>query len=239
MKKILYHIFLLLCIAVFCISAYKLYGYYKSYKEAKDTYEKIKKDNVKKTNGDRTIDFDKLRAKNPDIVGWVYAKGTGIDYPIVQGKDNEEYLHMDYNKKKSSSGTIFLDHGCDKSFISDNNIIYGHHMKNGTMFAQLLKYKEQDFFEKYPYFSIYTPDGKESKYQIFVAGVVEDTAVNYQFAFQSDEEFLNYIETIIGTSLYTPNVEIDAASQIVTLSTCTNVADEERFVVQAVKVSEQ
>ena len=66
-------------------------------------------------------------------------------------------------------------------------------MKNGTMFAQLLKYKEQDFFEKYPYFSIYTPDGKESKYQIFVAGVVEDTAVNYQFAFQSDEEFLNYI----------------------------------------------
>ena len=98
MKKILYHIFLLLCIAVFCISAYKLYGYYKSYKEAKDTYEKIKKDNVKKTNGDRTIDFDKLRAKNPDIVGWVYAKGTGIDYPIVQGKDNEEYLHMDYNK---------------------------------------------------------------------------------------------------------------------------------------------
>mgnify|MGYP000818461105 CR=1 FL=1 len=239
MKKILYHIFLLLCIAVFCISAYKLYGYYKSYKEAKDTYEKIKKDNVKKTNGDRTIDFDKLRAKNPDIVGWVYAKGTGIDYPIVQGKDNEEYLHMDYNKKKSSSGTIFLDHGCDKSFISDNNIIYGHHMKNGTMFAQLLKYKEQDFFEKYPYFSIYTPDGKESKYQIFVAGVVEDTAVNYQFAFQSDEEFLNYIETIKGTSLYTPNVEIDAASQIVTLSTCTNVADEERFVVQAVKVSEQ
>ena len=112
-------------------------------------------------------------------------------------------------------------------------------MKNGTMFAQLLKYKEQDFFEKYPYFSIYTSDGKESKYQIFVAGVVEDTAVNYQFAFQSDEEFLNYIETIKGTSLYTPNVEINAASQIVTLSTCTNVADEERFVVQAVKVSEQ
>ena len=135
MKKILYHIFLLLCIAVFCISAYKLYGYYKSYKEAKDTYEKIKKDNVKKTHGDRTIDFDKLRAKNPDIVGWVYAKGTGIDYPIVQGKDNEEYLHMDYNKQKSSSGTIFLDHGCDKLFISDNNIIYGHHLKVISAYA--------------------------------------------------------------------------------------------------------
>ena len=157
MKKILYHIFLLLCIAVFCISAYKLYGYYKSYKEAKDTYEKIKKDNVKKTHGDRTIDFDKLRAKNPDIVGWVYAKGTGIDYPIVQGKDNEEYLHMDYNKQKSSSGTIFLDHGCDKSFISDNNIIYGHHMKNGTMFAKLLKFREESFLKKHHVIILYTP----------------------------------------------------------------------------------
>ena len=107
MKKILYHIFLLLCIAVFCISAYKLYGYYKSYKEAKDTYEKIKKDNVKKTNGDRTIDFDKLRAKNPDIVGWVYAKGTGIDYPIVQGKITKNIFIWITIRKKAVQGRSF------------------------------------------------------------------------------------------------------------------------------------
>ena len=109
MKKILYHIFLLLCIAVFCISAYKLYGYYKSYKEAKDTYEKIKKDNVKKTNGDRTIDFDKLRAKNPDIVGWVYAKGT---YSESSGRGQNWYLEGRINYDRT-----FRDHRISGLFL--------------------------------------------------------------------------------------------------------------------------
>ena len=155
---------------------------------------------------------------NPDTVGWIrFEEPSEISYPVVKGRDNEEYLTRTFEANDNKLGTLFVDKDNTGTFTDRNTII----------------------FEKYPYFSIYTPDGKESKYQIFVAGVVEDTAVNYQFAFQSDEEFLNYIETIIGTSLYTPNVEIDAASQIVTLSTCTNVADEERFVVQAVKVSEQ
>ena len=187
-----------------------------------------------------TVDFATLQQMNPDTVGWIrFEEPSEISYPVVKGRDNEEYLTRTFEANDNKLGTLFVDKDNTGTFTDRNTIIYGHNMKNGTMFAQLLKYKEQDFFEKYPYFSIYTPDGKESKYQIFVAGVVEDTAVNYQFAFQSDEEFLNYIETVKGTSLYTPNVEIDAASQIVTLSTCTNVADEERFVVQAVKVSEQ
>lgn len=84
-------------------------------------------------------------------------RGQELIIRIVQGKDNEEYLHMDYNKKKSSSGTIFLDHGCDKSFISDNNIIYGHHMKNGTMFAKLLKFREESFLKKHHVIILYTP----------------------------------------------------------------------------------
>ena len=212
MKKILYHIFLLLCIAVFCISAYKLYGYYKSYKEAKDTYEKIKKDNVKKTNGDRTIDFDKLRAKNPDIVGWVYAKGTGIDYPIVQGKDNEEYLHMDYNKKKSSSGTIFLDHGCDKSFISDNNIIYGHHMKNGTMFAKLLKFREESFLKKHHVIILYTPNTFANETQ--------------------KKEYITKIRRMSEPSIKLDDKKID---RIYTFVTCSYERDDNRTYVHAVE----
>ena len=101
----------------------------------------------------------------------------------------KEYLTRTFEANDNKLGTLFVDKDNTGTFTDRNTIIYGHNMKNGTMFAQLLKYKEQDFFEKYPYFSIYTPDGKESKYQIFVAGVVEDTAVNYQLHFSRMRSF--------------------------------------------------
>lgn len=250
---LLSNLILILAVCVFVFSGYQLYQIFSEYHEGKKEYEEIRElviqEEPKKEPEEEkepevqprfTVDFATLQQMNPDTVGWIrFEEPSEISYPVVKGRDNEEYLTRTFEANDNKLGTLFVDKDNTGTFTDRNTIIYGHNMKNGTMFAQLLKYKEQDFFEKYPYFSIYTPDGKESKYQIFVAGVVEDTAVNYQFAFQSDEEFLNYIETIKGTSLYTPNVEIDAASQIVTLSTCTNVADEERFVVQAVKVSEQ
>ena len=231
MKKILYHIFLLLCIAVFCISAYKLYGYYKSYKEAKDTYEKIKKDNVKKTNGDRTIDFDKLQAKNPDIVGWVYAKGTGIDYPIVQGKDNEEYLHQDFNKKKSSSGTIFLDNNCKKDFTSDNNIIYGHHMKNGTMFAQLLKFREKSFLKKHNEIMIFTPD--RTIHLKVISAYAQKAQNKIPVTFANDKQKKAYIKKIESMSEQTIKTSRINDSHIYTFVTCSYEGEDNRTYVHA------
>ena len=256
MKKKTWIALCCLCVGILC-GGIGIYKYFQE-KQAGSEYEKLKEEVTKKepqreerTEGNATeevpsagvnvpIDFATLQQQNPDVYAWITVGQTAVDYPILQhSTDNSYYLNHTIDGEEKPEGAIYTENYNTKTFEDPNTVIYGHDMKNGTMFAQLLKYKEQDFFEKYPYFSIYTPDGKESKYQIFVAGVVEDTAVNYQFAFQSDEEFLNYIETVKGTSLYTPNVEIDAASQIVTLSTCTNVADEERFVVQAVKVSEQ
>ena len=158
MKRMINNILLIICIFIFCISTWKLYGYYRSYKKAKDTYSKIAKENVKISKNERKIDFKKLKSQNQDIAGWIYIRGTTIDYPIVQGKDNEEYLHQDFNKKKSSSGTIFLDNNCKKDFTSDKNIIYGHHMKNGTMFVQLLKFREKSFLKQHNEIMIFTPD---------------------------------------------------------------------------------
>ena len=206
MKKILYHIFLLLCIAVFCISAYKLYGYYKSYKEAKDTYEKIKKDNVKKTHGDRTI---------------------------VQGKDNEEYLHMDYNKQKSSSGTIFLDHGCDKSFISDNNIIYGHHMKNGTMFAKLLKFREESFLKKHHVIILYTP--KKTMHLKVISAYAVKAQDQMPITFANETQKKEYITKIRRMS--EPSIKLDdkKIDRIYTFVTCSYERDDNRTYVHAVE----
>ena len=233
MKKIIYHIFLLLCIAVFCISIFKLYGYYRSYKEAKDTYETIKKDNVKQSNGDRTIDFDKLRAKNPDIVGWVYAKGIGIDYPIVQGKDNEEYLHMDYNKKKSSSGTIFLDHGCDKTFASDNNIIYGHHMKNGTMFANLLKFREDSFLKKHHTIILYTP--KKALHLKVISAYAMKAQDHIPITFANEKEKKEYIKKIQHRSEPLIRRKNQKIQRIYTFVTCSYEREDNRTYVHAVE----
>lgn len=233
MKKIIYRILLLLCIAVFCISAWKLYRYYRSYKEAKDTYEKIKKDNVEKSNGDRTINFEKLRAKNLDIVGWVYAKGTGIDYPIVQGKDNEEYLHMDFNKKKSSSGTIFLDHGCDKTFATDNNIIYGHHMKNGTMFANLLKFREDAFLKKHDTIILYTP--KKTLHLKVISAYAMKAQNEIPITFADEKQKKAYIKKI--RQLSEPSIQVDnkKIGCIYTFVTCSYEREDNRTYVHAIE----
>lgn len=180
-----------------------------------------------------TIDFDKLRAKNPDIVGWVYAKGTGIDYPIVQGKDNEEYLHMDYNKKKSSSGTIFLDHGCDKSFISDNNIIYGHHMKNGTMFAKLLKFREESFLKKHHVIILYTP--KKTMYLKVISSYAVKAQDQMPITFANEMQKKEYITKIRRMS--EPSIKLDdkKIDRIYTFVTCSYERDDNRTYVHAVE----
>lgn len=233
MKKIIYHIFLLICIIVFCISAWKLYGYYKSYKEAKDTYHKIQKESVDTSKGERKIDFDKLRAKNPDIVGWVYAKGTGIDYPIVQGKDNEEYLHLDYNRKKSSSGTIFLDHSCDKKFTSDNNIIYGHHMKNGTMFANLLKFREDSFLKKHSTIILYTPE--KTIHLKVISAYAMKAQDHMPVTFAKEKQKQKYIDKICRMSEPSIKVSQKKINHIYTFVTCSYEKEDNRTYVHAIE----
>ena len=200
---LLSNLILILAVCVFVFSGYQLYQIFSEYHEGKKEYEEIRElviqeEPNKETEEEKepevqprfTVDFATLQQMNPDTVGWIrFEEPSEISYPVVKGRDNEEYLTRTFEANDNKLGTLFVDKDNTGTFTDRNTIIYGHNMKNGTMFAQLLKYKEQDFLEKYPYFSIYTPDGKESKYQIFVAGVVEDTAVNYQFAFQSDEEF--------------------------------------------------
>ena len=233
MKKIIYYTFLLICIIVFCVSAWKLYGYYTSYKQARDTYDEIQKESIKKTKNERKIDFDKLRAKNSDVVGWVYAKGTGIDYPIVQGKDNEEYLHMDYNKKKSSSGTIFLDHGCDKQFTSDNNIVYGHHMRNGTMFAKLLKFREQSFLKKHSTIILYTPE--KTIHLKVISAYAWKAQDQMPITFAKEKQKQQYIKKI--RSMSEPSIKISKKKikRIYTFVTCSYEREDNRTYVHAIE----
>ena len=231
MKRMIKNILLIICIFIFCISTWKLYGYYRSYKKAKDTYSKIAKENVKISKNERKIDFKKLKSQNQDIAGWIYIRGTTIDYPIVQGKDNEEYLHQDFNKKKSSSGTIFLDNNCKKDFTSDNNIIYGHHMKNGTMFAQLLKFREKSFLKKHNEIMIFTPD--RTIHLKVISAYAQKAQNKIPVTFANDKQKKAYIKKIESMSEQTIKTSRINDSHIYTFVTCSYEGEDNRTYVHA------
>ena len=236
---------LLAAVCVLLFSLYKLAGIFMEYHEGEKEYEAIQKVAIRQEPAEDgtekfVVDFEALRLKNPDTAAWIrFEEPSVISYPVVYCGDNVTYLTKTFEANDNKLGAIFIDGENNPDFTDRNTIIYGHNMKNKTMFAELLDYQEKSYWKKYPYFYIYTPDGKEIKYQIYAAGVISDTAGNYQITFGSDEDFQNYIYQTIQSSAYATGVEVTPASKVVTLSTCTNVRDDERFVVHGVAVSEQ
>ena len=177
---------------------------------------------------------------NSDVVGWIrFDEPSEINYPVVQGRDNEEYLKRTFEANTNKLGTLFVDVNNPGDFSGRNTFIYGHNMKNGSMFAQLLKYKDDSFYKEHPYFYIYTPDGKVRTYEIFSAGVVKDTSDSYIMDYADDAAFQTYIDYIKQRSAYPTSAEVTTASKIVSLSTCTNVRDDERFLVHGVMIKEE
>lgn len=183
-----------------------------------------------------SVDFDALMKENRDTVAWIrFDEPSVINYPVVQGSDNEEYLTRTFSASDNKLGAIFMDARNSADFSDRNTLIYGHHLNTGgEMFSQLFEYEDESFCREHPNFYIYTPDGKIRTYTVFSAGVVKDDADNYDLEFSSDEEFEQYIQICRDSSSYQVDVEINAQSQIVSLSTCTNVRDDERFLVQGV-----
>lgn len=245
-SNIVSNIILVIAIVVFAVSAYKLYGIFSEYNKGDKEYQKIqdlvinteKKDDTKEEAF--SVDFEKLLEMNSDVVGWIrFDEPSEINYPVVQGRDNEEYLKRTFEANTNKLGTLFVDVNNPGDFSGRNTFIYGHKMKNGSMFAQLLKYKDDSFYKEHPYFYIYTPDGKVRTYEIFSAGVVKDTSDSYIMDYADDAAFQTYIDYIKQQSAYPTSAEVTTASKIVSLSTCTNVRDDERFLVHGVMIKEE
>ncbi len=258
-KPILSNIILIIAIAVFCISGYKLYGIFSEYRKGEKEYDKLNDEIVsvevqeeseipedpedsEETEQEKkvvVINFEELLRMNPDTVGWLrFDEPAQISYPLVRAEDNDKYLHRTFEGKKNSAGAIFVDADNAGDFSDRNTFIHGHNMKNGSMFGQLRKYKSQSFCKENPYFYIHTPDGKVSTYQVFAVCVVKDTSESYNKWYNTDQEFLDYIEHIQGIAKYPVDVEVKVDSKIVSLSTCTNVTDDERLIVHGVKMLE-
>ena len=233
-------IILIIALAVFAYSAYQLFDIYYGYHKGETEYDEIEKTvvSIDQEEADRyQVDFDALKEINPDVVAWIrFDEPAIINYPVVQGKDNSEYLSKTFKGYENTVGTIFVNVDNNPDFTDRNTIIYGHHMNNGTMFNELDEYESEEFWKKYPCFYIYTPDGAQLKYQIYSAGIVKDIAENYTYEFADDEAFRSFLQITKESSFYDTGVEPDLDSKIVTLSTCTKANNDERLVVHGMLV---
>ncbi len=163
---------------------------------------------------------ESLIAKNPDCIGWLRINGTKIDYPIMQTKDNPQfYLRRDFNKQYSYLGTPFMDTRCDANY--DNNlIVYGHNMKDGKMFADLLKYREKSYFKEYNIIHFITPNSVQ-EYEVIAVCKVKSDDEWYGYTCQTDKEsFNNLISHIKDKSLYFTEESVEYGDYFLTLSTC-------------------
>lgn len=220
MKKV---INILLIVAII-FSLYKVISKVIDYKESQNTYEKIQE---VKNNSNNFI--EELININKDYKMWIEVPNTNINYPVVQGKDNDFYLNHDFKKKESSSGAIFIDYKND--IEKDKNIIiYGHNMRNKSMFQNLMKFKDKGFWEQDNKITLIIDD-VIYEYDIFSAYVSDAKDVNLKINFKDDKEYLKYIEDIKKKSIFSKDINIKSTDKILTLSTCSYETESSRIVI--------
>ena len=242
MKKVLIIIIYIILVFLIVISIkYTLKEFYwkkEAIKETKiiDTIE-IDEKKVTKESSKKMLQVRSLKQENQDIIGFLEIENTNISYPVVQGKDNEFYMTHNYKKEKSKNGAIFLDKNYDWNIESNNLLIYGHNLNNGTMFQELLKYENEDYYKEHPII-LFTTEDEEKKYEIisvFKSKVYnkQDDVFKYYFFInrKTEYEYKNYIENIKKISIY--NIENTAkyGEELISLSTCSYHIKDGRFVV--------
>ena len=229
---------LIVAVCVFVFSLYQLAIMLIPYHTGGQEYEEIQ--NLAVTADEDgsgfSVDFDALLEINPDTIAWIrFDEPSIINYPVVKSADNNEYLTKTFAENDNKLGAIFMDMRNSSDFSDRNTIIYGHHLNvSPEMFSRLHLYEDEEFCREHPNFYIYTPDGSVRTYTVFSAGIVNDAANNYDVEFASDEEFEQYIELCRESSNYQVDVEVNAQSQILSLSTCTGDQRDERFLLQGV-----
>lgn len=244
MRKIVTVILVCIFAAAACVSGYKIYQIMSEYQSGETAYKSLKKyvstpssdietkalEQPDTTPEQPIIDFDGLSAVNSDIVGWIQLDGSVIDYPIARCDNNDYYLEHLFNKEVNSSGCIFLDFRNSSDFSDQNSIIYGHHMKNGSMFSAITNYNSQSFYDEHPTFRLYTPNANY-EIEIFAGYVANLQDQTWNTEFNNDADFSQWIDARIQKSAFQSNVRPSVKDKIVTLSTCSYEFENARFVV--------
>lgn len=179
------------------------------------------------------VDFTALREVNPNTVAWLTCEDTAIHYPVVQGEDNDYYLTHLPDGSYNSGGSLFLDCRVASDFSDTHSIIYGHYMKNGTMFAALAGYKEQKFYDQHPRMLLVTPEGRfvVELFSGYVASVKEEA---WKLDFSSPEEWERWLAETAERSGFHSQVQPSPQDKILTLSTCSYEFENARFVLHGI-----
>lgn len=221
---------------IILVSGYKIGKTLWDYQVAKSAYtnisEKTAKVDPKQFTG--VVDWKALKKVNPDVQGWLYQKGTVINYPVVQGTDNDTYLHTRFDKQWSGGGTLFVDCRMEKDFKGFNSIIYGHHMKDGSMFRSIRGYtKEDGYYDKHKTLELATPHGNYHLV-VFSAFITKATDENTYKMTYDEAEKQAYIDRAWEQSelpITRDSVDVTKDDRLVTLSTCAYDYEEARYIV--------
>lgn len=192
---------------------------------------------------EKKLDWDALAEENEHIYAWIYIPGTNVDYPMVQHPENVNY-YLDHNLDHSSGlpGCIYTENFNSKDFTDPNTVIYGHNMKNGSMFATLHKFEDKAFFEENRFAYIYTPD-RVLVYDIFAAYEFSNLHLMLSFDFETKESFELYLSGIREindmNSHHREETEVTGEDRIITMSTCIGNKPNNRWIVAGVLIGEE
>lgn len=241
-KKGLKYILILIIIIGLCTLAYYIYiNKYNKNNILNDI--EIDTSSITDNITERMLQLKELKKVNKDIIGWLEIDNTKINFPVLQGSDNEYYMTHTYNKEYSSDGSIFLDKDYDWNIPSSNLLIYGHNNKNGNMFQDLLKYEDKNYYKEHPNIRFTTVDD-DSQYEIisvFKSRVYyksEQNVFRYYFFINADneEDYNYYVEESKKASLYDTEKTAIYGEQLLTLTTCEYSQEDGRFVIVAKKI---
>lgn len=242
MKKIIKIILLVICLCVFIISTYNIYKYLTEENANKKLNNNLiekaivetKNDNIDNTEDKKNIlpisvNFSVLKQENEDIVGWIYSEDSPINYPVVQSDDNNYYLRRLINGTYNTAGSIFMDYRNNSNLENNNTILYGHNMKNNTMFGTLLKYKEQEYYDNHKIMYYFTQK-KNYVIELFTGYTISVESDIYDLSIIDN----NKLEELISKSDFKSDVKIKAEDKKITLSTCAYEYDGARYIVMGV-----
>nr|MDH3175423.1 class B sortase [Bacillus pumilus] len=240
-KRVWQRMLTIVCLGVFIYSGsaigLELFGYYQNRQvlaKAQTMYGHEQGMNESREPGTIRTSFDELRKVNDDIVGRINMKDTMIQYPIVQSRDNAFYLTRNYLKNDTRAGSIFMDYRNDVLHESPNTVVYGHRMRDGSMFGGLTNYLKKDFFDEHRTFQY------DTLYQSYEAEIfaVYETTVDFDYIqtdFRDLGEYAHYLQAVRKKSIYQTKTDVSTDDLILTLSTCDHVLAPKngRLVVQA------